>query len=189
MTADLSLLGKVAQKLGEAPSYADSGVKGSILTVSATSYGFRDEGEDEVTQPTGFDPHAAALFESVVESAFLVANADGVFDDTERAAFLQVVSSACGGSIAERQVAALLADLADQLEEDGLSKRIEMVARTITRPEHAREVLRIAGLIAHVSEGVSAQERDVLEKLTSNFQLKPADLDTALNEVERALGD
>ncbi|HEY6728243.1 MAG TPA: hypothetical protein VI197_29740, partial [Polyangiaceae bacterium] len=101
--ADTSLLGRVANQLSQAPSYAESGVKASILTVAAASYGSRSQ-DDEVTQPTGFDPEAAALFEAVVEGAFLVAHADDDFDATERAAFQHVVLSACSGKVLERQV-------------------------------------------------------------------------------------
>ena len=42
-----------------------------------------------------------------------------------------------------------------------------MVARTITRPDHQQEVLRIAALMAHISGGVSEPERNVLEQLAS----------------------
>ncbi len=184
--ADTSLLGRVANQLSQAPSYAESGVKASILTVAAASYGSRSQ-DDEVTQPTGFDPEAAALFEAVVEGAFLVAHADDDFDATERAAFQHVVLSACSGKVLERQVAALLADLEDLLREDGIDKRCKMVARAITKPEHAKEVLRISALIAHVSGGVSDVEKQVLEKLTEAFQLDRSALDVALAEAGKVL--
>src|SRR3954468_9386868 len=123
---DSSLIGKVAHKLTQAPAYAEGvGTRGSLLSLAASSYGFKAE-NDDLTQPTGFDPEAACLFEAVVEGAFLVANADGDFDATEQATFEHVVLAACAGRVAERQVSALLSDLRDQLEEDGLAKRIEM---------------------------------------------------------------
>jgi tellurite resistance protein len=50
-----------------------------------------------LTQPTGFDPEAARLFEAIVESAYLVATADGHFDSAEQVAFQQVVLAGCGG--------------------------------------------------------------------------------------------
>ncbi len=184
--ADASLIRRVASKLNEPPSYADEGVQGSILTVAATSYGSRPAGE-EVTQPTGFDPEAAALFEAVVEGAYLVANADQHFDDVERTAFQHVVLSACSGRVLERQVTALLADLKDQLSEDGLEKRVRMVARTINKPEHGREVLRVAALIAQVSGGISQEERGLLGRLCEAFNLNDADLQQAIGEAERAL--
>ena len=67
----------------------------------------------------GFDPLAVALFEAIVEGAYVVANADGVFDDEERRMFERVVIAACGETVAPQQIAALVADFGDQLEEDG----------------------------------------------------------------------
>src|SRR5215217_7319818 len=127
---DESLLGKVDTQLSRPPSYSASG-KASILSIAAASYGWKSG--DEVTQPTGFDPEAARLFESVVEAAYLVANADGEFDAAEQSAFRHVVVTACGGSVVERQVSALLADLGDQLSEDGMEKRVQMIAKSIGR--------------------------------------------------------
>src|ERR1700733_3893569 len=105
---DYSLIGKVARQLTQPPAYAAATGARALLSVAASSYGWKSDDED-LTQPTGFDPEAARLFEAVVEGAFLVANADGDFDDTEQAAFKHVVVTACGGAVAERQVSALLA--------------------------------------------------------------------------------
>jgi tellurite resistance protein len=152
----------------------------SILTLAAASYGSRPT--DESTVPTGFDAKAAALFESIVEGAYLVATADGVFDDEERRVFERIVTAACGGAVPQRHVADLVSDLHDQLEEDGLDRRIERLAEALTRREHAQEVLRIAALIAQVSEDVSAIEREALDKLAA------AQVDAALADVRTALG-
>jgi tellurite resistance protein len=184
-----SLIGKVAQKLTQAPAYAAAeGARGSLLSVAASSYGFKSENDDH-TQPTGFDPEAARLFEAVVEGAFLVANADGHFDAKEQAAFQLVVVTACEGRVAERQVSALLVDLHDQLGEDGMAKRIAMVARTITREDHAREVLRVSSLLAYVSGGVSPVEREALDNLAREFKLTSAAVDEAIQEAAHALGE
>ncbi|MFO0571526.1 MAG: tellurite resistance TerB family protein [Polyangiaceae bacterium] len=184
---DESLLGRVAEKLSEPPSYAEPGQRGSILTVAAASFGSKPT-TDDVTQPTGFDPEAAALFEAVVESAYLVAHADGEFDAAERTAFEQVVVTACQGAVAEGQVHALIEDLSDLLGEDGLDKRIEMVARSISKVDHQQEVLRVAALIAQVSGGVSDVERGVLTALQKAFGLDDAALGRALREAENAAG-
>jgi tellurite resistance protein len=184
---DESLLGKVATQLSRPPSYAAGASKASILSIAAASYGWKSS--DEVTQPTGFDPEAARLFESVVEAAFLVANADGEFDDSEQSAFSHVVVTACGGLVVERQVAALLADLGDQLSEDGMDKRVQMVSRSIVREDQAREVLRIAALLAHVSGGVSDIERDVLRKLASELKLDSTAVDAAVKEAGSVIAE
>jgi tellurite resistance protein len=91
--------------------------------------------------------------------------------------------------LVERQVGALLADLADQLSEDGLEKRLQMVARSVMREDHAREVLRIAALLAHVSGGVSGVEREVLGKLAGELRLDASAIDRALAEAEQAIKD
>lgn len=186
---DSSLIGKVAQKLNQAPSYAGDRVpRGSLLSVAAGSYGFKTQNE-ELTQPTGFDPVAARLFEAVVEGAFLVAHADGQFDARERTAFEHVVVTACAGRVAPEQVRALLSDLHDQLREDGLDQRIRMIAKAISREDQAHEVLRVSALLAQVSGGVSPVEREVLDKLAAEIKLSGAAVEQAIEEAALALGD
>jgi len=184
--ADKSLIERVAQGIRLPGAEAPPGVTGSILAQAAQSYGAKPV-VDEATIPTGFDPTAAALFEAVVEGAFLVANSDGVFDDAERAAFESVVANATNHVVQMSQLHALLADLCEQLAEDGLEKRTRMVARTITRPDHQHDVLRIAALMAHISGGVSEQERAVMNQLAAGFSLEAAAVEHALNAAAEAL--
>lgn len=184
--ADKSLLDRVARGIARPGADAPPGVTGSILMQAAASYGAKPV-LDEATIPTGFDPTAAALFEAVVEGAFLVANSDGVFDDEERAAFEAVVANATNHVVQAAQLHALLADLCEQLAEDGIEKRARMVAKTITRPDHQHEVLRIAALMAHISGGVSEHERQVMDQLAAGFSLEPVAVEQALTEAEDAL--
>src|ERR1700759_3873928 len=123
--ADKSLLERVARGIAKPGDAAPHGVTASILAQAATSYGARPV-YDEATVPTGFDPAAAALFEATVEAAFLVANSDGVFDPDERAAFQSVVVAGCNNNVQPAQLEALLADLSQQLNEDGIEKRARM---------------------------------------------------------------
>jgi tellurite resistance protein len=181
----ITLLAKVARShtLGEPSTATESSV--SILSLAAASYGAAPV--EENTVPTGFDPAAAALFEAIVEGAYLVASADGVFDEDERRTFERVVATACGGVVSPKHIAALVSDLADQLSEDGLDARLSMLGRTITKREHALEVLRIAALIARASEDVSAVERSVLDKIAAACGLDAGSVDTALREVDEAM--
>jgi tellurite resistance protein len=186
--ARINLLARVARSAasGASSSGATDSVRPlSILSLAATAYGSRPT--EDATVPTGFDPMAVILFEAIVEGAFLVANADGVFDDEERRVFEMVVVAACGGAVASSQITALVGDLADQLEEDGLDRRLETVAGVVSKKEHALEVLRIAGLLALASEDVSAVERDTLEKLAVRWDLGANAVDAALADVKTAL--
>jgi tellurite resistance protein len=183
--ADPSVLDKLVYHLTLPPVGSPEGA-GSVLVVAAMSYGARPSDQD-ATVPTGFDPQAAALFESVVEAAFLVASADGHFDDDERRAFEMVVHRSCGRGVTERQIQALLSDLAELYEEDGLEHRLSMVGRLVTDDSHRREVLRVATLLASVSGGVDAAERHVLDRLAATFGMAGSAVDDALRDVTSAL--
>lgn len=182
--ADAKTLERVAQGLKRS---------GSILAQAATVYGAKPE-QPEATPGTGFDPVAAALFEALIEGAYLVASADGVVDDEERAAFEQVVASAAatgthtvGPGVMGGQVHALLSDLQESLAEDGLDRRVEIVTRSVLRPEHRAEVLRVAALVAQISGGVSAPERALMEKLAVGLELTNGDVDQAIEGATSAL--
>jgi tellurite resistance protein len=181
----INLLAKVARTPARPPADEEKSSDRSILTLSAAAYGSRPT--DESTVPTGFDPLAAALFESIVEAAYLVATADGVFDDEERSTFERIVTAACGGAVPPSHIANLVADLSDQLQEDGLDRRVARLAQGVQRQEQAIEVLRIAALIAQVSDDVSEVERTVLGKLAEACQLGEGAVDSALEDVKASL--
>ena len=157
----------------------------SILSLAAASYGSRPM--EDATVPTGFDPGAVVLFEAIVEGAYLVATADGILGVEEQGVFQRLVVAACGGTVAAHQVGALLSDLHDSLEEDGLDGRIERIARRVTKRDHALEVLRVAGLLGQSSDDVSEVEREVLCKIANKCGLDHAAVDKALEEVRVAL--
>ena len=181
----INLLARVARSVGAPGAPLDPAKPVSILSLAAASYGSRPS--EDATVPTGFDPVAVALFEAIVEGAFLVANADGVFDEDERRVFEHVVTTACGGSVDAAQISDLVGDLRDQLEEDGMDRRVEMLARGVTKAEHAQEVLRIAALLAQANAEVSGVERDVLGKIAKSCGLGPNAVEVALREVREAL--
>ncbi|MBX3209243.1 MAG: tellurite resistance TerB family protein [Labilithrix sp.] len=181
----INLLAKVARTPHSPRGDGQPTSDRSILTLAAASYGSRPT--DESTVPTGFDPFAAALFESIVEGAYLVATSDGVFDDEERRTFERIVTAACGGTVPQSHVADLVSDLADQLGEDGIERRIQRLAEGIQREEQAIEVLRIAALIAQVSDDVSDVERTVLGKIALACQLGDGAVDRALDDVKASL--
>jgi tellurite resistance protein len=181
----IDLLARVARSVTPPGQPLDPAKPASILSLTAASYGARPS--EDATVPTGFDPLAVALFEAIVEGAYLVATADGVFDDAERRAFERVVVAACGGTVAAQQIAALVADLGGQLTEDGVDRRVEAVARIAGKREHALEVLRVAALLAQASDDVSAVERQTLEKLAKACSLDATEVDAALKDVKTAM--
>lgn len=184
-----NLLGRVVSSIaasGGTPTPSGTPQK-SILSQAAASFARKPDGA-ESTIPTGFDPRAASLFEAVVEASFLVANADGDFDETERQTFEQVVHEACQNTVQRADVAELVSDLLDQLEEDGVDGRVKMISAVVSTDEHKLEVLRIASLMAHISGGVDASERAVLHQIASGFGLPPDSVDQSIAAARGALG-
>jgi tellurite resistance protein len=181
----IQLLARVARAYSGPAATGDPETPISILSLAAASYGARPA--DEATVPTGFDPLAVALFEAIVEGAYLVAAADGVVDEEERRIFERVVTTACGGAVPPKSIAALVSDLADQLAEDGMDRRIAVVAGQVHKKEHGREVLRIAALLAHASDNVSDVERSVLTRLATSVGLEASEVDQAIVDVKRVL--
>ena len=181
------LLTRVAAIIARAEQEPGSGrEQRSILTQAATAFAKRPVGA-ESTIPTGFDPQAASLFEAVVEAAFLVAKADGVFDEPERPTFEAVGADACQQTVQPSSLHALVSDLVEQLDEDGLDRRLEMLTGIIISDEHKVEVLRIAALMAHASGGVHDSERVVLDKLAAAFGLAAGEVTAALDRAGSAL--
>jgi tellurite resistance protein len=180
---EINMLARVARTKNV--SGDDSDADTSILLLAAASYSARPK--EDATVPTGFDPVAVALFEAIVEAAYLVASADGVVDAEERKTFERVVFAACGGAVAANQVSALVGDFEGLLEEDGLDARVAAIAKLVGKPNHAHEILRVAALIAQTTEGVAESERNVLEKIAKACGLDAKEVDVALAEVKTAL--
>lgn len=183
-----SLLARVVSSIAQGEPSQNGKNQKSILSQAAASYARKPSGA-EATIPTGFDPRAASLFEAVVEAAFLVANADGEFDEAERETFVKVVHESCANTVQAQDVHALVADLADLLDEDGVDRRVEMVASVVQAPEHKLEVLRIAALMAWVSGGVDDTERTVIEKLAGHFGLSADEVESTFEQARSALGE
>lgn len=181
-----SLLDRVAANLAKGVVGQGMSVR-SILSQAATSYAKRPVGAEE-TIPTGFDPRAAVLFEAVVEAAFLVANSDGDFDAKERSTFETVVAQACQNTLKPSELHALVTNLCELLETQGMSERVSRVCAAVLSHEHKLEVLRISALMAHISGGVQTPERAVLDQLASGMGLGADAVATALGQAERALG-
>ncbi|MDP9152459.1 MAG: hypothetical protein M3O36_21240 [Myxococcota bacterium] len=158
----------------------------SIISLAAASYGARPA--EDATVPTGFDPLAVALFESIVEGAYLVVNAGGSFDPDERQFFERAVVATGGGTVSPQQIAALVDDLGARLREDGVERRIEALGTVVTKPEHAREVLRIAALVAQGYKDVSPDERHLLARIAARCGLENGDVSVVLADAKSALG-
>ncbi len=132
---------------------------------------------------------APLLFEAIIESAFLVANADGHFDADERHMFGRLVREVSLGRVNDQQIRALIEDLSRQLAEDGRERRLRMIGRTIRADADRGETLRVAALLAHASAGLSQVEHEVLVQLAAHLELPDGSVEAAVRAAEDALRD
>lgn len=180
---DLSeVLRRVKLQLAKTAAADDAGGtlnRESMLLATAARYSSPPT-DFSATPPTGFDPDAALLFEALVESALLVACADGEFDADERDVFTLIVLETTERRVSPRQIEAIILDLSTQFAEDGLEQRLERLRRAVPRPSDRREALRIAALLACASAGVSQPEAEMLNRLAVVWDLSPAAVDEAL---------
>ncbi|MGC4069826.1 MAG: hypothetical protein QM784_35245 [Polyangiaceae bacterium] len=188
VTHQLAGLPPRASGMAPPPESRRGGAPESTLLASAARY-FPPAGNLTVTPPTGFDFEAGMLFEGIVESAFLVVAADGVFEEVERRAFTQVVLEASGHRVAPRQIEIILTDLARHLRSDGFEARVRRLKMRLLKPVHRREALLFAVLVAEISEGISDAERHVLATLTTAFELPESLIDDLRDCVRRGISD
>jgi tellurite resistance protein len=174
---DKGTLDRVARAISR-PGAGAPGDAIAIILAQAAAYG-ANPGAGTATAQSGF--------EATVEAAFLVANADGEFDEEERSAFQQVVLQACNHLVQADLMQSLLSELGERLAADGIEKRASAVARSLTRRDQQLEVLRTAALMAEVTGGVATAERNVLETLARGCALDRSAVDQALEEAEAAL--
>ncbi len=154
-----------------------SGVEGagrrSVIALAAAAYASQPSVDS--TTPTGFDPSAVMLFESIVEAAFLVATADGVFDNDEREVFARIVAASADNALPRSDLNGLVEELADHLALQGLDKRVARIAESVHRHEHKVALLRVAYLVALANDVISEPEEAVIARLCSALEVSAAD--------------
>lgn len=180
---DKDFIDRVTRCIAQPGPNAPRGVRHSILAQAARLAQSRPVG-DEATAPSGFDPAAAALFEGTVESAYLVAAADGPVDPTEDAVLRSIIGIGCDGKVSVEQIEALLEELSGAREREGEGARVAHIAQMITHKDHQREVLRIAAIMARASGGARPAERDLLLQIARGFSLEASSVDEALASAD-----
>ncbi len=145
----------------------------SVIALAAAAYAAQPSVDS--TTPTGFDPFAVTLFEAIVEAAFLVATADGVFDNDEREVFARIVAASADNALPRTDLNGLIEELADNLALQGLDRRVARVGESVRRHEHKVALLRVALLVALANDVISEPEEAVLTRLCSALDISAAE--------------
>jgi tellurite resistance protein len=101
----------------------------------------------------------------VVDLGTLVAVSDGVIDDAEHEALTDLLDAAVGAHVAPVLVRAFVAEAREAVRRDGRVPTAERVGRALRELGVVTEGLAVAIHVARASEGVCAQEREVLDAI------------------------
>ncbi len=132
--------------------------------------GFSD-GFDARPWLSRLDPSSAQIFCAVFEAGFLIAQADGRFDRTERSHMHQALLSLSGDAILADDVDAILSGFTVSLSRDGAAGRCESVGRLLQSHNVGEAGVFLAAGIACASEGLSQIELKTLEQLAQHAGL------------------
>lgn len=145
----------------------------SVIALAAAAYASQPSVDS--TTPTGFDPFAVTLFEAIVEAAFLVATADGVFDADEREVFSRIVAASAENALPRSDLNGLIEELAEHLAIDGVDRRVARIAQSVRRPEQKIALLRVAILVALANDKISETEEALIARLCNAIEVPLSD--------------
>ncbi len=144
-----------------------------MIALAAAAYASQPSVDS--TTPTGFDPFAVTLFEAIVEAAFLVATADGVFDSGEREVFSRIVAASAENALPRSDLNGLIEELAEHLAIDGVDRRVARIAQSVRRPEQKIALLRVAILVALANDTISETEEALIARLCNALEVPLSD--------------
>jgi tellurite resistance protein len=161
------------ERLANVSSGGEAAGRRSVIALAAAAYASQPSVDS--TTPTGFDPSAVMLFESIVEAAFLVATADGVFDNDEREVFARIVAASADNALPRSDLNGLIEEHAEHLALQGLDKRVARIAESVQRHEHKVALLRVAYLVALANDVISEPEEAVIARLCTALEVSGAE--------------
>jgi tellurite resistance protein len=108
-------------------------------------------------------PKQNDVFRAAVEAGYLVACADGNFDDKERATLVKAVQTLSIGAVIEWETETLLDDCAARTKKDGADARAKAVGEELKTLGQAEAGLFAAAAVARATKGVDKKEADVIK--------------------------
>lgn len=171
------LLGRLRPLAQHLRAVAPSG--DAVAAVSGFAAGF-----DARPWLSRLDPASAQLFCAVFEAAFLIAQADGRFDRTERSHMQQAFLALSDGAILADDVDAMLGGFTASLSRDGAAARCEAVGRVLLAYKAAEAGAFLAAGVACASDGLSQVELKTLETIGRHAGLPFERLSTLVSAIQ-----
>lgn len=133
----------------------------------------------------GLGPEDAAALR-LIDLAALVARADGVIDDAEKAALTSFIEELLGTSMSKVVVAQLIAERIDAASNGNVAAQCEAIGKTLANADVATDGLELAVRIALASGGLGPEEKDVIWAVAKAAGITPEHVAMLIARVSRA---
>lgn len=119
----------------------------------------------------------------MIETAFLMAAADGELSEIEHEQLVATIEQVAGEAYDVARIRATLDQLLESLEADGWETRIAAVAQSLTDPDARRNAYRLAAGVSFVDGEVQESEERLFGLLAQAFEIPPKEAEWILTEV------
>jgi tellurite resistance protein len=121
-------------------------------------------------------PNQNEVFRAAVEAGYLVAHADGTFDDTERETLVKAIEILSVGAVIEWEVETLLDECEARSGKDGGVARAKEVGKELKKLGSAEAGILIAAAVALATKKVDKKEAEMLKAVGAGAGIKGEDV-------------
>lgn len=148
----------------------------------------RQKASEEEEQPlTQAELDQAERFSAMLETAFLVAAADGELTETESGHLGKLIRALTEGAIPEADIEGLLGSYVDLLDEQGYEARFRHVAEVLNEKSLRKMALLLAAGIIQIDGKAASEETRVLSEIAGVFGFSKEEVDALCARVEDSL--
>ena len=130
---------------------------------------------------------ASTTLGGMIETAFLMAAADGELSEIEQEQLVATIDHIAGEKYDSDRIRTMLDQLLESLEADGWETRIAAVAQSLTDAEARRNAYRLAAGVSFVDGEVQESEERLFGLLAQAFEIPPKEAEWILTEVRDEL--
>jgi len=124
---------------------------------------------------------------AMIESAFLMAAADGELSEIEQQQLIATIEYIAGEAYNAAQIETMLGQMLDALKADGWEVRIRALADSLTAPDARRNAYRLAAGVSFIDGEVQAGEERLFGLLAEAFEIPSSEASWILSEVRDEL--
>ena len=127
----------------------------------------------------------ATEFGAFVETAYLIAAADGTVSESERQRLSHGISQLTQGKLNDQQIQEHMQAAASRFQSEGRDGRIQAVASVISDPNLRRAALLVAAGVAWLDRGVGEKEGLALQAISRAFDIPINDMHKLLAQAKQ----